>query len=75
MDTEHLVPYVSRQRGGPPGQTAVDNLARVGRRKHRVKTHSRWTVTQPRNGTFLWRSPHGRWFLVDQHGTTNLGTL
>ncbi len=36
---------------------------------HRIKTHGRWQVQQPFNGVFVWRSPHGRLFLVDHTGT------
>ena len=36
---------------------------------HRIKTHSRWQVKQPFPGVFLWRSPHGRHYLVDHTGT------
>ncbi|MEJ7629316.1 MAG: hypothetical protein WKF54_06960, partial [Nocardioidaceae bacterium] len=42
---------------------------------HRVKTHAGWTVTQPRTGTWLWRTPHGQHYLVDHNGTTPLGKL
>ena len=36
---------------------------------HRVKTHNRWQVRQPFPGMFVWRSPHGRYHLVDHTGT------
>jgi hypothetical protein len=72
---DHTVPYVPPDRGGPPGQTAVDNLGRLGVFNHRWKTHGRWKVTQPRSGVWFWRSPHGYHFLVDGAGTTALGKL
>ncbi len=68
-DLDHTVPYVPMPDGGPPGQTSVDNLARMTRRTHRIKTHSRWTVTQPRSGVWIWRTPHGHHYLVDSTGT------
>ncbi len=74
-DNEHTVPYTPIHDGGPPGQTRVDNLAWMNRRTHRIKTHGRWRVTQPRTGMWVWRSPHGHHFLVDENGTTPLGRL
>lgn len=69
-DLDHTIPYVPIDDAGPPGQTAVGNLARMTRRSHRAKTHGKWTVTQPRSGVWLWRSPHGYYSLVDHAGTT-----
>jgi hypothetical protein len=74
-DNDHTTPYVDIDDGGPPGQTRTDNLGRLGRSEHRIKTHGKWHVTQPRNGCWLWRSPHGYWYLVDEHGTHTLGKL
>jgi hypothetical protein len=68
-DADHTIAYVDPDHGGPPGQTALDNLGPMVRRNHRIKTHSRWQVTQVSNGVFVWRSPHGRLFLVDHTGT------
>jgi hypothetical protein len=50
-------------------------MSLMTRRHHRIKTHGGWTVTQPRPGAWLHRSPHGYHYLVDQHGTTPLGKL
>ena len=72
---DHTIPYLPQDRGGPPGQTAVDNLGRLGVFNHRWKTHGGWKVTQPRSGVWLWRSPRGYHFLVDGAGTTALGKL
>jgi hypothetical protein len=74
-DNDHTENYVPMNKGGPPSQTAVDNLAWIPRHPHRLKTHSPWHVAQPRSGAWLWRSPHGFHFLVDEHGTTSLGKL
>ncbi len=71
-DTDHLVPYVPPERGGPPGQTAPDKLAPPCRRHHRLKTHGGWTCTMPEPGLYLWRSPLGRRYLVDHTGSTAL---
>ncbi len=68
-DLDHTIAYVSPDNGGPPGQTSVDNLGPLTRTHHRIKTHGRWQVAQPFTGIFVWRSPHGRYHLVDHTGT------
>lgn len=68
-DIDHTVAYISPDTGGPPGQTATANLGPLTRFHHRIKTHSRWGVAQPFDGIFVWRSPHGRHYLVDHTGT------
>ena len=60
--------------GGPPGQTDPTQDEQDDQGHHRLKTHAGWTVTQLRPGAWLYRSPHRYYFLVDQHGTTPLGT-
>lgn len=57
-----------------PGQTGMANLGKLTRLHHRVKTHTAWQARQPFPGIYLWRSPHGRYFLVDHTGTHRLGT-
>ena len=69
MDLDHTTRYRSPDQGGPPGQTSVDNLAPMTRFHHRIRTHSTWTVRSPLPGTWLWRSPTGRHYLVDHTGT------
>ncbi|HEY7043384.1 MAG TPA: hypothetical protein VH419_06930, partial [Nocardioidaceae bacterium] len=69
MDLDHTVAYVDPGDGGPPGQTRPDNLGPMVRFHHRIKTHSSWQVWQPTSGVFVWRSPHGRYYLVDHTGT------
>jgi hypothetical protein len=51
-DLDHTVPY-------PHGPTADHNLGALCRHHHRLKTHSRWRLTQ-HHGTFVWTSPTGR---------------
>lgn len=75
QDGEHTIAYIPKDKGGPPGQTARWKLGRLGRGNHRIKTHGRWKVSQPRSGVWVWRSPHGYYFLVDRNGTTALGKL
>ena len=39
---------------------------------HRIKTHGDWQVQQPFPGIYLWRDPHGAFYLVDHTGTRRL---
>jgi hypothetical protein len=58
----------------PEQQTRLDNLGRLERRTHRVKTFGHgWQHHQPERGVHLWRSPHGHWYRVDHTGTHRLG--
>jgi hypothetical protein len=73
IDIDHTIPYLSPDLGGPPGQTRIGNLGPHVRRHHRYKTFGGWQVRQPEPGTWLWRSPHGRIYLVNATGTHPLG--
>jgi hypothetical protein len=70
---DHTIPYRSPDRGGPPGQTRIGNLGPHVRGNHRLNTHAGWQVRQPEPGTWLWRSPHHRIYLVNATGTHPLG--
>jgi hypothetical protein len=70
MDLDHTNPY---RWDGATGQTGPANLAPLARGEHNAKTHGRWTVRSPHPGVFLWRSPHGHWFLCTNQGTQPLG--
>jgi hypothetical protein len=72
IDLDHTTPYLSPDKGGPPGQTRIGNLGPHARRNHRLKTHAGW-LRQPEPGTWLWRSPHHRIYLVNATGTHPLG--
>ena len=76
-DLDHTIAYRPPDRGGPPGQTRPGNLGPHGRFNHRLKTHcdGRWQVRQLADGVFVWRTPHGRHYLVDQSGTTKLDAV
>ena len=39
---------------------------------HRIKTHGGWQVQQPFPGIYVWRDPHGAYYLVDHTGTEEL---
>ena len=73
IDLDHTIPYLSPDKGGPPGQTRIGNLGPHTRYHHRLKTHAGWQVRQPEPGTWLWRSPHHRIYLVNATGTHPLG--
>jgi hypothetical protein len=68
-DFDHPEPF---QRHGPPGQTGTHNSQPLGRRHHRWKTHAGYTSRQCGDGRYVWRTPHGRYFLVDHAGTRPL---
>jgi hypothetical protein len=69
VDIDHTVPYVPPEDGGPPGQSRLENYGPLARFHHRIKTHGAWDVRQPFNGIFVWRDPHGVFYLVDHTGT------
>ena len=68
-DLDHIVEYVEPEEGGPPGQTNTDNMARLCRFHHRVKTHSDWHYRREPDRGLLWTSPLGRQYSVDSTGT------
>ncbi len=68
-DIDHTIPFVKPDTGGPPGQTGLGKLGPITRFHHRVKTHGDWQVAQPFTGVFVWRTPTGRYLLVDHTGT------
>ena len=75
MDLDHTIPYTPISRGGPPGQTRIDNLGRLTRTEHRVKTHARgWRHHQPTPGVHVWRTPTGHEYVVDHTGTHRVST-
>ena len=69
VDLDHVRPF---QPHGPPGQTSTHNTGPLGRRHHRLKTHGGYECRQLGLGRYLWRTPHGRYFLVDSAGTHRL---
>lgn len=70
VDHDHVLEY---QPHGPPGQTGDHNTGPLGRRHHRAKTHRGYQVRCVRPGEYLWRTPHGRYRLVDHTGTHVIG--
>jgi hypothetical protein len=70
-DLDHIEAFVEMDDGGPPGQTRPDNLAPLCRGHHRAKTFGGWRYVRSRDGTYTWRSPHGRHFIVSPSGTAS----
>ena len=62
-DLDHTIPW---HHGGP---TSPTNLGPLGRTGHRAKTHAGWRCRQTAPGHWLWRSPYGRDYEVDNWGT------
>ncbi len=79
---DHTVPYQHLPYQNQPcqhrpdavgaGQSRLGNYGPMTTPHHRLKTHGRWTVTQPFPGIYLWRDPHGATYLVDHTGTRAL---
>ena len=66
VDTDHPNDY---DQTGPPGQTRDANAHPLTRLHHRAKTHLPYQVWIINTTTKLWRTPNGRWRIVDHHGT------
>ena len=66
MQVDHTVPHAQ---GGVSG---VGNYGPMTTLHHRIKTHGRWQVQQPYPGIYVWRDPHGAFYLVDHTGTRRL---
>ena len=60
---DHTVPHAQG------GVTGVGNYGPRTTTHHRIKTHGRWQVQQPYPGIYVWRDPHGAFYLVDHTGT------
>lgn len=71
VDIDHTQEYehASGEQEARRGQSRMGNYGPLGRFHHRVKTHGRWRVAQPFDGIYVWRDPHGHYYLVDHTGT------
>ena len=70
LDIDHTQEY--QRASGGRGQSRMGNYGPMGRFHHRVKTHGRWKVAQPFDGIYVWRDPHGHYYLVDHTGTRKI---
>jgi hypothetical protein len=67
MQVDHTIPY---EQGGVSG---VGNYGPMTTLHHRIKTHAAgWKVKQPFPGIYVWRDPHGAFYLVDHTGTRRI---
>ena len=66
---DHTVPH------DEGGETGVGNYGPMTTPHHRIKTFSGWQVQQPFVGIYVWRDPHGAYFLVDHTGTRHVREL
>ena len=71
MQVDHTVPY-DHTKGPGSGQSRVGNYGPMTTTHHRIKTHGRWQVQQPFPGIYVWRDPHGAFYLVDHTGTRRI---
>lgn len=55
----------------PRGHTVLSNLGPLHPKHHRAKTFAGWHCQQPFHGIYLFKSPHGRIYLVDHRGHTH----
>lgn len=55
-----------------PGQSRIGNYGPMTSFHHRIKTFGGWQVRQPFPGLYLWRDPHGVFYLVDHTGTRRI---
>lgn len=72
LDCDHTIPF-DHGPDAPPKQTRASNLGPVSRTPHRAKTHGGWRLEQPRQGVFVWRSPLGFVYRVQQGRTWRIG--
>jgi hypothetical protein len=72
LQIDHTEPF--RHGGAAVGarQSRVGNYGPMSTPHHRLKTFGRWVVKQPFPGMYLWRDPHGAFYLVDHTGTREL---
>lgn len=70
QDQDHVTPFDPVRAAAGEHQTHLGNLGKLTRRHHRIKTHAPgWATWQLDDHTHLWRTPHGRYRVVDQAGT------
>ena len=72
-EIDHTEPYRHGATATGAGQSRIGNYGPLSTSHHRLKTFGRWQVKQPFPGLYLWRDPHGEFYLVDHTGTRQLG--
>ena len=66
MQVDHTVPH------DEGGESGVGNYGPMTTLHHRIKTHGDWECRQPFPSIYVWRDPHGAFYLVDHTGTRRL---
>ena len=66
QQVDHTIPF------DEGGESGIGNYGPMTIRHHRIKTHGGWQVRQPFPGIYVWRDPHGVFYLVDHSGTRRL---
>ena len=69
---DHTEPYRPGRKSVGAGQSRLGNYGPMTTTHHRIKTFGRWEVKQPFPGIYVWRDPHGAFYLVDHTGTRAL---
>jgi len=74
QQVDHTVAFRRGPDGKPavPGQSRVGNYGPMTQGHHRVKTFCGWQVQQPFPGIYVWRDPHGAFYLVDHTGSRRI---
>ena len=72
LEVDHTVPFDHGAATEGSGQSRVGNYGPMTKGHHRIKTFGRWQVQQPFPGIYLWRDPHGAFYLVDHTGTRRI---
>ena len=73
VDIDHIIAYLSVEEGGAAGLDPDREPRPHIRYHHRIKTFGGWQVCQPEPGSWIWRSPRRRIYLVNATGTHPLG--
>jgi hypothetical protein len=74
QEVDHTEPFDPDAADEGSGQSRVGNYGPMTRFHHRIKTHGHWQVKQPFPGIYIWRDPHGAFYLVDHTGTRRTGS-
>ena len=69
MQIDHTEPFQHGPAAAGAGQSRIGNYGPMSVLHHRIKTHGGWQVEQPFPGIYVWRDPHGGFYLVDHTGT------
>ena len=69
MQVDHTDPWAA---DGTGGASEVGNYGPMTTTHHRIKTFAHWRAAQPYPGIFVWRDPHGAYYLSDHTGSRRI---